>query len=42
MCTITIPYFKELIIMNFLCDKCGAHSTETKTGGAISEKGKKM
>lgn len=33
MCTTTIPYFKELIIMSFTCDKCGARSTEVKTGG---------
>jgi zinc finger protein len=33
MCTTTIPYFKELIIMSFTCEKCGARSTEVKTGG---------
>lgn len=33
MCTIEIPYFKELIVMSFLCEYCGAHSTEVKPGG---------
>ena len=33
MCIIEIPYFKELIIMSTSCLICGAHSTETKTGG---------
>jgi len=42
MCTSSIPYFKEIIVMAFTCDECGAHSTEVKTGGAISEKGKKI
>ncbi len=42
MCTSSIPYFKEIIIMSFSCDECGAHSTEVKTGGALSDKGKKI
>lgn len=33
MCTITVPYFKELIIMAFSCDNCGAKSREVKVGG---------
>lgn len=33
MCVIEIPYFKELIIMSTNCQNCGAHTTETKTGG---------
>ena len=33
MCTTSIPYFKELIVMSFTCDNCGARSTEVKTGG---------
>ena len=33
MCVIEIPYFKELIIMSTTCQVCGAHTTETKTGG---------
>merc|ERR1711874_481275 len=42
MCTCEIPFFKELIVMSFTCEKCGARSTEVKTGGGISEKGKKI
>lgn len=33
MCVITIPYFKELIVMSSVCSKCGAKTSETKTGG---------
>jgi zinc finger protein len=40
MCTTSVPYFKELIIMSFICEFCGAHSTECKTGGEISPSGK--
>lgn len=28
--------------MSFSCDYCGAHSTEVKTGGALSDKGRKI
>ena len=42
MCTITIPYFKELVIMSFSCDFCGAKSRDIKTGGEVSEKAKKI
>lgn len=28
--------------MSFSCEHCGAHSTEVKTGGALSSKGRKM
>ncbi len=42
MCIVSVPYFKELIIMAFNCDKCGAATNEIKTGGEISNKGKKI
>mmetsp|Transcript_76034 Transcript_76034/g.88412 ORF Transcript_76034/g.88412 Transcript_76034/m.88412 type:complete len:264 (-) Transcript_76034:184-975(-) len=42
MCTITVPYFKELIVMAFSCDNCGGKSREVKVGGEISEKAKKI
>lgn len=42
MCTCAIPFFKEIIVMAFTCDKCGARSTEVKTGGGISDKGRKV
>jgi len=42
MCTITIPLFKELIVMAFSCDYCGARSREVKTGGDVPPKGKKI
>lgn len=42
MCSSSIPYFKEIIIMSFSCDNCGAHSTEVKTGGALSARGRKI
>lgn len=42
MCTCEIPFFKEIIVMAFTCDKCGARSSEVKTGGGVSDLGKKM
>lgn len=42
MCETNIPYFKDLIIMSFSCDHCGAHSTETKTSGEIGDHGVKI
>lgn len=41
-CLCTIPYFKEIIISCFKCDKCGYKTTEVKGGGGISEKGEKI
>ena len=35
----TIPFFKAIIIMAFVCEICGYKSTEIKQGGGISEKG---
>ncbi len=42
MCVINVPFFKELVIMAFNCQKCGAKTSEIKCGGEIGEKGKKM
>ena len=41
-CLCTIPYFKEIIIYCFKCEKCGYKTTEVKGGGGISEKGQKI
>lgn len=41
MCTCTIPYFKEIIVIAFTCDHCLHRETEVKTGGGISDKGMK-
>jgi len=42
MCMCTIPYFKELIITCFTCEKCGFKTAEVKGGGGFSEKATKM
>lgn len=42
MCIVSIPFFKELIIMAFTCEHCGAHTSEIKTGGAIGAQTKKI
>lgn len=42
MCTTSIPYFKELIVMSFKCDFCGIKSTEVKVGGEVSDYGKEI
>lgn len=38
LCQTNIPHFRDLIIMSFSCDYCGAHSTDTKTSGAVTDK----
>ena len=42
MCQVSVPYFTDLVIMSFVCDYCGAHSTETKNAGEIKEEGCKI
>lgn len=39
---VTIPHFKEVIVMATVCDDCGYRTSDVKTGGAIPEKGKKI
>lgn len=36
---LNIPYFKEIVIMAFTCDRCGFRTNEVKAGGAISDHG---
>jgi zinc finger protein len=42
MMPIDIPHFKEVIIMSTVCEFCGYKSNEVKTGGEVSEKGRKI
>ena len=42
MCTSSIPFFKEIIIMAFVCDHCGYRNSEIKEGGGIGEKAKRI
>lgn len=39
---INIPYFKDVIIMSTNCYACGYRDVEVKSGGKISEKGKRI
>ncbi|TDL26752.1 zf-ZPR1-domain-containing protein [Rickenella mellea] len=39
---VSIPYFKDILIMSTNCDKCGYRDNEVKSGSAISEKGKRI
>ncbi|KAH9992414.1 ZPR1 zinc-finger domain-containing protein [Russula vinacea] len=39
---VVIPYFKDILIMSTNCDRCGYRDNEVKSGGAISEKGKRI
>eukprot|EP00164_Ancoracysta_twista_P001312 GFYU01001716.1.p1 GENE.GFYU01001716.1~~GFYU01001716.1.p1 ORF type:complete len:490 (+),score=150.42 GFYU01001716.1:79-1548(+) len=41
MCVTHIPFFKEIVIMAFICENCGYKDTEVKAGGAISKQGRK-
>ena len=42
MCYSSIPFFKEIIIMAFVCEHCGYRNSEIKEGGGIGEKAKKI
>jgi zinc finger protein len=39
MCVVNVPHFKEVVIMAFRCDFCGAKSNEVKGGGQVSPGG---
>ncbi|GJJ11412.1 hypothetical protein Clacol_005645 [Clathrus columnatus] len=39
---VTIPYFKDVLLMSTNCESCGYRDNEVKSGGNISEKGKKI
>ncbi|CAL1530054.1 unnamed protein product [Lymnaea stagnalis] len=39
---VNIPYFKEVVIMATVCDKCGHRDNEVKSSGGIEETGKRM
>lgn len=40
--TCEIPFFKEVVIMAFTCDKCGYRNTEVKTIGQMSQFAKRI
>lgn len=42
MVRLEIPYFKEIVIMAYTCDKCGYRNNTVKAGGAIAPKGRKI
>mmetsp|Transcript_35777 Transcript_35777/g.54802 ORF Transcript_35777/g.54802 Transcript_35777/m.54802 type:complete len:266 (+) Transcript_35777:568-1365(+) len=42
MCFSSIPFFKEIIIMAFVCDFCGYRNSEIKEGGGIGDKAKRV
>ncbi|KIK23685.1 hypothetical protein PISMIDRAFT_679144 [Pisolithus microcarpus 441] len=39
---VSIPYFKDTLIMSTNCEHCGYRDNEVKSGAAISEKGKRI
>lgn len=36
-----IPFYKDVVVMSFHCDKCGYHNNEIQSGAPISELGVK-
>jgi zinc finger protein len=42
MCFSSIPFFKEIIMMAFVCDHCGYRNSEIKEGGGVGDKAKKI
>jgi zinc finger protein len=41
-CTLSIPHFKEIVIMAFNCEKCGYRSGEVMVGGGLSEQARRV
>lgn len=39
-CKLTIPYFKEMMLISFNCQHCGVKTNEIKSGGEITEFGR--
>lgn len=39
---VSIPHFKEVIVMATVCEHCGYRTSDVKTGGAIPDKGQKI
>ncbi|RYP53722.1 hypothetical protein DL768_001322 [Monosporascus sp. mg162] len=37
--SLSIPYFREIIVMSFSCDKCGFSNNEIQSAGTIQPKG---
>lgn len=37
MCYSSIPFFKEIILMAFVCDFCGYRNSEIKEGGGMGD-----
>ncbi|RYO95973.1 hypothetical protein DL765_011711 [Monosporascus sp. GIB2] len=37
--SLSIPYFREVIVMSFSCDKCGFNNNEIQSAGTIQPKG---
>ena len=41
MCVTDIPYFKEVIIMSFVCDYCGFRTNEVTVGGEVHRRSRR-
>ncbi|EFW99504.1 zinc finger protein zpr1 [Grosmannia clavigera kw1407] len=39
---VDIPHFKQVVLMNTLCDHCGYRSNDVKTGGEVPAKGSRI
>jgi len=39
---VSIPYFKDILIMSTNCEYCGYRDNEVKSGSAVSEKGERI
>lgn len=39
-CVTDIPFFKEMLIMSFVCDHCGYRNVEVKGGGEVTPRGR--
>jgi len=39
---VSIPHFKQVVLMSTVCEHCGYRSNEVKTGGEVPEKGRRI
>ena len=39
---VSIPFFKQVVLMSTVCEDCGYRSNEVKTGGEVPAKGKRI
>ncbi len=37
VCECSVPFFKSIVLISFVCETCGYKNSEIKTGGEMSK-----